>query len=84
MRVSTELCPKVPARWPSVQFGLPRPAGEGSMKPKPDEGEDPAKCLSAGSSKHMPLSHPADVYARIHVCIRWYMHILLGPRAGQG
>lgn len=67
--VSTGPCPKVPARWPSVQFGLPRPAGEGIMKPKPDKGGDPAKCLSAGS-KHMPLPHPADLHLRMctHTC----------------
>lgn len=60
-------CPKVPARWPSVHSGLPRPAGEGSMQLKPDEGGDPAKCLSAGSSKHMPLPRPVGVHARVHV-----------------
>lgn len=37
------------------------------MQPKPDEDGDPAKCLSAGSSKHMPLPHPADVRERVHV-----------------
>ena len=64
--VSTGPCPKVPARWPSVQRGLPRPAGEGSMKAEPGKGGDPAKRCSAGSSKHMPLPHPADT--RMHAC----------------
>lgn len=90
--MSTGPCPKVPARWPSVQFGLPRPAGEGSMQPKPDEGGDPAKCLSAGSSKHMPLPHPADVRERVHVRThfthKFYSVIqlvrLMGERGGEG
>lgn len=60
--VSTGPCPKVPARWPSVQPGLPRPAGERGMKAEPGKGGDPAKCLSAGSSKHMPLPRPADMH----------------------
>lgn len=65
--MSTGPCPKVPARWPSVQFGLPRPAGAGSMKPKPDKGGDPAKCLSADSSKHTPLP-VQPTCTRVHTC----------------
>lgn len=65
--MSTGPCPKVPARWPSVQFGLPRPAGAGSMKPKPDKGGDPAKCLSVDSSKHTPLP-VQPTCTRVHTC----------------
>lgn len=82
--MSTRPCPKVPARWPSVQFGLPRPAGEGSMKPKPDEDGDPAKCLSAGFSKHMALPHLAEAHAHVHVCTLSYTQILLSHVDGQG
>ena len=60
-------CPKVPARWPSVQFGLPRPAGAGSMKPKPDKGGDPAKCLSADSLQAHAAPCPADMDVCAHV-----------------
>lgn len=65
--MSTGPCPKVPARWPSVQFGLPRPAGAGSMKPKPDKGGDPAKCLSADSLRAHAAPCPANMDMCAHV-----------------
>lgn len=85
--MSTGPCPKVPARWPSGQFGLPRPAGAGNMKPKPDKGGDPAKCLSAGSSKHMPL--PAEptctcVHTRMCAYTRYSVTVLVTADGSGG
>ena len=65
--VSTGPCPKVPARWPSVQCGLPRPAGEGSMKAEPGKvGIQPSAALQAPPSTCHFLAQQTGTCACAH------------------